>query len=363
MLWFTWSESPEQVSNAPKSYRKYLEFVVLCLLATLLIWWFGRNLDWTEVRRALANSDPYLLAPAILIICLVYLFRACRWGALLKPLAPARLADLFAATTIGFSAVFLVGRAGEFVRPVVLSMRDPRVRPSASLVTILVERIYDLTAVALMFSVNLIWFKPPSTFDVSFDQVRMAGFGLLGAIVLGIAFLAWFRTRSSFVIEFVERLFSRWRFVPKRLGNLVLRVLDQLSRALRVLVNVRELAETVGWTAVTWFGIAAANLLVMRAFHLPVGFQETIFVLGLSLLGSLVPTPGGAAGAFHAATAAGLLFLGVQKETAAALSIVPHLVDFGPALLFGIFYIIRGDLSFAKLRTLVSPNPVEQEQG
>ena len=351
--------------NSP-SYRKYLEFGILCLLASVLLWWFGRNLDWVEVRRTVANSDPYLLGTAILIICLIYLFRSLRWGALLNPLASARLSDLFAATTIGFSAVFLVGRAGEFVRPVVLSMRDPRVRPSASLVTILVERIYDLTAVALIFSVNLIWFKPPLTFEVSFEQVRLAGFGLLGAIVLGIVFLAWFRTHSSRVIKFFERLFNGLSIVPKRLGSLVIRILEQLAGALRVLVNARELAETIGWTALTWLGIASANLLVMRAFHLPVGFPETIFVLGLSLLGSLVPTPGGAAGAFHAATAAGLLFLGVQKETAAALSIVLHLVDFGPALIFGLFYIIRGDLSLAKLRTLISPHPVEQaveEQG
>ena len=169
------------MANTP-SYRKYIEFGVLCLLASVLLWWFGRNLDWVEVRHALSNSDPYLLAAAVLIICLAYLFRAFRWAALLKPLSAARFSDLFAATTIGFSGVFLVGRAGEFVRPVVLSMRDPRVRPSASLVTIMVERIYDLTAVALMFAVNLIWFKPPPALEVSFDQVRTAGFGLLGAI-------------------------------------------------------------------------------------------------------------------------------------------------------------------------------------
>jgi glycosyltransferase 2 family protein len=350
------------VSNTP-NYRKYLEFGVLCLLASVLLWWFGRNLDWVEVRRAVADSDTYLLVPAVLIICLIYLFRALRWSALLKPLAAARLSDLFAATAIGFSAVLLVGRAGEFVRPVVLSMRDPQVRPSASLVTILVERIYDLTAVALMFSINLIWFRPPFALEVSFDRIRLAGFGLLGAIVLGIAFLAWFRTRSAIVVGFFERFFTRWPIIPRRLASLILRILEQLSRALRVLVNARELAETIGWTALLWFGIASANLLVMRAFHLQVGYAETIFVLGLSLLGSLVPTPGGAAGAFHAATAAGLLFLGVQKETAAALSIVLHLVDFGPALLFGLFYVIRGDLSFAKLRTLVSANPVIEEQG
>src|SRR5215213_10461513 len=153
------------MSNA-QSYRKYIEFAVLCLLASMLLWWFGRNLDWVEVGRAVRDADPYLLAAAVLIISVAYLFRAFRWGALLKPLSAARISDLFAATTIGFSGVFLVGRAGEFVRPVVLSMRDPRVRPSASLVTILVERIYDMAAVALMFAVNLIWFKPPFGLDV-----------------------------------------------------------------------------------------------------------------------------------------------------------------------------------------------------
>ena len=348
------------MSNA-QSYRKYIEFAVLCLLASVLLWWFGRNLNWVEVRRAVGNSDPYLLSAAILIICSVYLFRALRWGALLKPLSAARLSDLFAATTIGFSAVFLVGRAGEFVRPVVLSMRDRNVRPSASLVTIVVERIYDMTAVALMFAVNLIWFKPPLSLEVSFHRVRVAGFALLGATILGIAFLTWFRKRSAVVIAFSERLLSSWRFVPRRVAQLLLRILEQLAQALRVLVNFMELVETIGWTALLWFAIAAANLLVMRAFHLQIGLSETIFVLGWALVGSLVPTPGGAAGAFHAATAAGLLFLGVKKETAAALSIVMHLVDFAPALLFGIFYVIRGDLSLSRLRTLISPHPEEVE--
>src|SRR5215216_3652379 len=346
------------MSNAP-SYRKYIEFGILCLLATVLLWWFGRNLDWVEVRHAVGNSDPYLLTAAVLVICAAYAFRAFRWAALLKPLSAARFPDLFAATTIGFSGVFLVGRAGEFVRPVVLSMRDPRVRPSASLVTILVERIYDLTAVALMFAVNLLWFRPQFALEVSFDRVRLAGAIMLSAVILGIVFLTWFRKRSSLVIDFCERLFARCRFIPHKLSRFVLGMLEQLAQALRVLVDFRELAETTGWTVLIWLSIASANFLVMRAFHLQVGPTETIFVLGWSLVGSLVPTPGGAAGAFHAATAAGLLFLGIRKETAAALSIVLHLVDFGPALLFGLLYVIRGDLSLAKLRAMISPQQAE----
>jgi uncharacterized protein (TIRG00374 family) len=347
----------------PQTYRKYVEFAALCLLASALLWWFGRNLDWREVGHTLSNSNPYLLAVAVAIICSAYAIRAFRWRALLKPLGPARFADLFAATTIGFSAVFLAGRTGEVVRPVVLPMRDPRVRPSASLVTILIERIYDMMAVALMFAINLIWFRPLVTLDLSFDRVRTVGLGLLGATILGVVFLAWFRKRSVWLIDNLERLFSRWRFVPQRLAKLIIRTLEQLSRALRVLVNARELAETIGWTALLWLGIAIANLLVMRAFDLQVGLSEAVFVLGWSLVGSLVPTPGGAAGAFHAATAAGLLFLGVEKDLAAAISIVLHLVDFGPALLFGFFYAVRGDLSVSRLRRLISTEDLENPCG
>jgi hypothetical protein len=52
----------------------------------------------------------------------------------------------------------------------------------------------------------------------------------------------------------------------------------------------------------------------------------------------------------------------VKKETAAALSIVLHLVDFGPALIFGLFYVIRGDLTLGKLRAMISPDQVVKKE-
>jgi len=340
-------------------YRKYIEFTALCLLAAALLWWFGRNLDWHEVGHALSTADPIRLSLAIVLISLLYLVRACRWGALLKPLTPARLSDLFVATTIGFSAVFLIGRAGEVVRPVALPMRDRRVSPSAALVTILIERIYDFMGVTLIFAINLLWLRPTAALQGYFGRVRAVGLAMLAVLFIAIAFLIWFRKNSAKVLQALDRLFGRWQFIPQRFAQLILQTLEHLSQALRVLVNVAELAETVGWTAMLWLGVAGANLLVFRAFHVNLGFSETIFVLGWSMVGSVVPTPGGAAGAFHAATAAGLMFLGVQKETAAALSIVLHLVDFGPALLFGLFYFIRGDLSISRLRTMISPANAE----
>jgi uncharacterized protein (TIRG00374 family) len=327
------------------------------MLAIALLWWFGRKLDWMEVSQALRQANWYLLSLAVGIICLAYLLRAVRWGALLAPLGRARLADLFAATTLGFSAVFLIGRAGEVVRPAALTMRDPRVRPTSSFVTIFIERIYDMMAVLVLFSVNLLWFSPPSITAGEFWRVRMSGLFLLAIAMCGIAALVFFRRHSRVLIEWLKRFFERTALVPAGIGRAVISLLQQLAGSLRVLVDARELAETVGWTALVWLSIGVASLLVFRAFGLPFGPSEAIFVLGWSLAGSLVPTPGGAAGAFHAATAAGLLFLGITRETAAAVSIVFHVIAFGPALLFGFFYFVRGDISISRIRALLKTEP------
>jgi uncharacterized protein (TIRG00374 family) len=341
------------------SYRKYVEFAGLCLLAGALFWWFGRKLDWTAVRNSVSHSDWRLLALATVIVCLAYLLRAYRWGALLAPLGPAHLRDLFIATTMGFSAVFLIGRAGEVVRPVVLPMRDRRVRPSGAFVTIMIERIYDMIAVVLLFAVNLLWFRPPNVSSSIFTQVRIAGAVLLAGAIFAVAGLTWFRKRSEGILNWLHKGFDRWQFIPRRLTKLIMSMLEQLARALRVLVDARELAITIGWTALVWASITLANFFVLRAFGIPFGLSETVFVLGWSLVGSLVPTPGGAAGAFHAATATGLIFLGVNRETAAAASILLHLVDFGPAVIFGFFYLIRGDIDLSRLRSSASSEAVE----
>ena len=311
------------------------------------------------MRQAVGHANPYLLGLAVLVIALAYLFRAARWGALLAPLSPASTKNLFIATTVGFGAVFLFGRTGEVVRPVVLPMRDPKIPASASFVTIMVERIYDMIAVVVLFAVNLLWFRPPANVAIEFGRVRFVGILLLLLALLGVFGLTKFRKKSRGAIAWIKSTFERRRFIPVRITRAVVSILEQLASALRVLVNARELAVTVGWTALVWFGIALGNMLVLRAFGLHFGMTETVFVMGWSLVGSLVPTPGGAAGAFHAATAAALIFLGVLRETAAAVAIVTHLINFGPAVFFGLFYILRGDISLSRLRSLTSSEAVE----
>ena len=341
--------------------RKHLKFLILLLLAVLILWWFGRSmdLDWAKVGRSVATADWRLLVAAVITVSVTYLLRAYRWRTLLAPLTEAGLRPLFAATTIGFGAVFLFGRAGEVVRPVVLPLYDRRVRPAASFVTIMVERLCDIVAVVVLFALNLLWFPAPAGQEAQLAHVRMAGLILLIVAVTGVVGLIWFERRSRGAIRWLDVRFKRWRFVPDRLARALTHLLEQLAGALRILADPRELAVTIGWTIIIWLVNIASNWLVLLAFGLPFGFKETVFVMGWSLVGSLVPTPGGAAGAFHAATAAGLIFLGRQANEAAAVSILLHLVAFAPAVVWGLYYFLRGDVTFKRLQRLTTSEELE----
>jgi glycosyltransferase 2 family protein len=340
--------------------RKYLKFIILALFAVFILWFFGRNLNWQEVSLSLRQANPYYLALAVLVICLGYLLRAVRWQVLLEPITPSSLKELFATTTVGFAAIFLIGRAGEIVRPMWLPMRDRRVRPSAALVTLGLERIFDLASLICFFAINLLWFTPPAGREKEFEFIAIAGYLMLLGVIVGFAALVVFQRKSAKVITWTARVTDR-KFIPNRIRLILLSVLRQLSSALAILRDWRETLSVVGWTFALWLAIAIPTWLVLLAFNLPLTFSDSLFIMGFATASSVVPTPGGAAGAFHAATAGGLIFIGVQANDAAAASIAMHLVYFAPAIIFGFYYFFHGDISIERFRHLLSSeNAVEE---
>lgn len=342
--------------------KKYLKFIILFLLAALIFWFFGRNLDWAEVSESFRRANPYYLALSVLIICVGYLLRAIRWQVLLAPITPASLKELFATTTVGFTAIFLIGRAGEIVRPMWLPMRDPRVRPSAALVTLGLERIFDLAAIVCFFAANLIFFNVPPGRETEFEWVATVGVLMLVGVLVGFAFLIVYQRISPRFIAWAE-IATVKSYIPNRVRLIFMSLLRQLASALEVLKDWRAAFWAIFWTFMLWLAIAAPTWLVLLAFDLPISFSDSLFIMGFAAIGSVVPTPGGAAGAFHAATAAGLLFLrpNTPHEDAAAMSLAMHLVYFAPAIFFGLYYFVHGDISIERFRSLLSSDNAVEE--
>ena len=337
--------------------RKYLKFIILALFTIFIFWFFGRNVNWAEVSQSLQKANPIYLIAAVLIICLGYLLRAKRWQVLLEPITETSLKELFAATTVGFTALFFVGRAGEIVRPMWLPMRDKRVRPSAALVTIGLERIFDLASLICFFSVNSLWLTAPEGEESQFNFVKLVAILMLVAVIIGFIALMIFQRNSEKVIGW----FEKQNLFQNRIGAIFLSILRQLATSLAILRDWREVVAVAFWTFLLWLAISIPTWLVILAFGVQMDFSHSIFVMWWAALGSLVPTPGGAAGAFHAATAGGLIFLGVDRELAVAISILMGLVYFAPAIFFGVYYFFHGDISIENFKNLLSSNHTVEE--
>lgn len=342
--------------------RKYLKFIFLFLVAVLIIWFFGRNLDWHEVSGSLQRANPWYLALSVLIICVGYLLRAIRWQVLLEPITESSLKELFATTTVGYAAIYFVGRAGEIVRPMWLPMRDRRVRPSAALVTLGLERVFDMASLVCFFAFNLLFFTPQAGREHEFELIEIVGWLLLLGTILGFAALFVFQRISVRVINWVNRFTTR-SWIPTRLQKIFISVLEQLSAALAILRDWRQTFWVTFWTLALWFAIALPTWFVLLAFGLPISFSDSLFIMGIAAVSSVVPTPGGAAGAFHYATAASLVFLRpeTKHEDAAAMAIAMNIVYFAPALIFGLYYFVRGDISIERFRSLLSSENAERE--
>jgi uncharacterized protein (TIRG00374 family) len=332
---------------------KRLKSLLILIVGIGLCYWFARRLEWRQVETHLRDASILPLLVAAILINLTLLARSLRWQAFLAPIARIRLSGLFAATAIGFGSVFIFGRAGEIVRPMVLSLRE-RIRPSATFATILIERVYDMTAVVTLFAVNLLFLEPTgsSGFDArALTSMRYLGGLLLAGVCFGVALLVFLRLRAARVNDWMSRLAER-RFprIMRPIANLV----SHLTDGLAVLLNLRELALTLMYTAMVWGLVTASTWLVVIAFGLHLQLTQVIFVLGFGLVGSVVPTPGGSAGAFHAAAAASLIFLGFERNLAASVAIVLHLIAFGPPFLIGLFYLVRDGLGLNKLREMIA---------
>jgi uncharacterized protein (TIRG00374 family) len=321
------------------------------VLGLALVYWFAKDLDGHAVLATIGRANWWLLGAATLLTMSTYLIRAVRWRALLDPVRPnVGVSPLLAATSLGFAAVFVAGRTGEIVRPVALSSKE-HIRPSASFATILVERIFDMVTAVAFFAVPLVVFTAPNADLDTIARVRWAGATLAFvavASVVGLVILYRFRVGA---VAFLNRTLEPF---GRRLRKGVTSLVSHFAESLSILHDRKELVVVSAWSVLLWVVCAIVNSLTFSAFGLHLSLLGAIFVMGFGLIGSLVPTPGGAAGAFHMATAVGLMMLGVGENDAKSITIVLHLIVFGSALPLGIYFLVRGGYSLTRLRAAVS---------
>jgi glycosyltransferase 2 family protein len=332
--------------------RKFKSILIL-IIGLGLAYWFISRLDWQTVGVYLRGARIWPLILGAVLVNITLLARSLRWQALLAPIASVSLRNLFAATAVGFGSIFVIGRAGEIVRPAVLSLRE-RLRPSATVATIMIERVFDVTAVISAFAINLLFFYDPIEQDGLLAQpstTRTIGLLLLGGLILGIGMLIVLRLKAARIIGWLEGG-SGWS--QRKALRPLINFIHHLSDGLSVLLNLRALAVTIFYTGCVWGLISAATWLTVASFGQKFTLSQIIFILGFALFGSIVPTPGGSAGAFHAVAAKGFELLGMEPNLAASIALVYHLIAFGPPFFIALYYLVRDEITINQLRETIA---------
>jgi len=113
------------------------------LISLLFIWLALRGLQLDRFWDAVRGANYWWLLPGIAVYFVAVWARAWRWHYLLHPIKNVPTASMFPITAIGYMGNNIYpARAGEVLRAVVLRRREG-VSVSASLATIIVERIFD----------------------------------------------------------------------------------------------------------------------------------------------------------------------------------------------------------------------------
>ncbi len=323
------------------------------MLGVGLLLLFLRGVQWSALLAALGSARKLDLFLVVLITAVMYLFRAWRWGYLLAPLAKVPFGHLLSATIVGFMSGLLVPRAGEILRPYLVGRRHA-VKTSAAFASIIVERLFDLITVILLFEsyLYLLPMPPQQTRGAFLDKLRIAG-ALVGAGAVAITIvLALFHAHAERAMALIDRCL---KILPERLARPLSDAARAFSKGLGILqAPLSHLAAVAAQSVATWLTIALGIYFNNLAFGLDLPFHTTFPIIGFLTVGVAVPTPG-MVGGFHLAYQLALSeCFGVDKGTAAAAGIASHALTNLPVLVAGLVCLRGEGLTLGKVAEIAS---------
>jgi uncharacterized protein (TIRG00374 family) len=322
-------------------------------MAALLVW-FLYDADFDRMGESLRQAEPSLLVLSVLLALLGYWLRVCRWQLILLPVARVRHSSAVIATCLGYAGITLLpARMGDIVRPVVLARRE-QIPVSASLASILTERIFDLWTVILFFFLFLIW--PPEMVasgpSRELQLVTIGGYVVGAGVVVGtLILLGLFQFQERFINILtapIARVAPSWR-------QPVINFLGHFLDGLRVIQRPRDLLITVVASILVWLAIYWQLKVALLAFSIDLPLRACFFLVAGSVVGLAIPTPG-AVGGFHKAMELAMsLFVGVGAgQLVKSFIIVHHAICFVPITLIGLALIPVLGLSATDVSTLAT---------
>lgn len=327
-------------------WKHYLIGLLVSLAAVYL---FLKAAPPAQMLSSLDQLNLWWLIPATVVYILSYVCRALRWRFLMRPVARVKFRPLFSALMIGFLGNnILPAHLGEVVRAIVLG-RSEGVSKSATLATVVLERLYDGLTVLFMLLVVLLFVDLPAGQVegslITTQNLHTAGWLGLALFAGLLAMLQAFRWQRAASLKMIAWL---TRPLPQRIAAKVLAACDAFADGLAV-ARARDLAWIGFYSLCTWGVLALWAWMFILAFGIHLGFMAGVLMEVVLALALLIPAAPAFVGTFHLAAAATLAFMGANPGVAGSYAMVLWLDHFVSTTLLGMYYLWRLGLGWGAL--------------
>jgi len=260
-----------------KKKQWVLGLVVLAALAGFA--WWGRDrihFDFGLFRRQVALADWRLIALGVACIYLGYIFRSARWALLVRHNQKTNAMALLGSQVMGFTAVALIGRVADLVRPYLVS-RKTGLPVSSQIAVYIVERLLDMGSMALIFSIAMFWVPADQIIRGTSHAGVMAKltshspvlallvvrYGGLVLTLAGAIFLVAVRLAGESVASLLEHGLG---MISKGLAHAVGQKVRAFHAGLDTMRSFSDFAGAAGLSLSMWMLIAMAYFEGCRAF-------------------------------------------------------------------------------------------------
>lgn len=309
-----------------------------------------------KVWDALHGENHLYLLLAVLTIYGCYAIRALRWQKFQAHVGRANFWNIFAMNLAGFSALFLLGRAAEPLRPLLISRKD-KIPLADTFGIYALERILDAACTAVLAAIGFLVFESSNT--LAGQSARpglekgMRTAGLVPAIIALVAIfgLVYLRLHGSALLE---RRMEGW-LAAHGWRAPVARIVLGFARGVQTVRSWSDLTAAVFLSLLHWGLVVLCYYLVTKSFGGRLGelsFTDAMVVLVFTMVGSTLQLPGVGGGAQALSMFAFTHVYGVGREAAFAAAMVLWLVTFASCTLVGIPLLLKEGLSLGELRRM-----------
>jgi uncharacterized protein (TIRG00374 family) len=280
-----------------------------------------------------------------------YYGRALRWAVFLKPLKERpSIRNIFSATVIGFTAITLFGRPGEFVRPYLIAVKE-RVPVTSQFAAWVLERIFDLLMALLVFAFALSRVHA-SGVHVGAKLEWVLAFGGNIVTVLCLVLFVLILSFRHLAEPVQRRLTKALRFLPEHLHVKVEKWLTAFVAGVQATRSDGALLLVFLYSVIEWVLITACYWCLAHAFTgmLEFALVDVLIYVGFVSFGAIVQVPGIGGGMQVVAVVVLTELFGVRLELATAFAILTWLSTFVMIVPVGLVLALKEGLDWHNLR-------------